>query len=115
MVENVRFYAPKVTIAFSEALYSSIRTDLRLVEALKSLTIESRHLPDHWSIHAPWITRFTAKLGFPTALDVLLDRLYKNSRDPWQLKVRTSARILACGRGAGADWSSFDLRGFLGI
>ena len=47
VVENVRFYALKVTIAFSEALYSSIRTDLRLIEALKSLTIESRHLLDH--------------------------------------------------------------------
>ena len=36
-----------MTIAFSEALYDSIRTDLMLIEALKSLTIESRHLLDH--------------------------------------------------------------------
>ena len=47
VVENVRFHAPKLTIDFLEALYDSIRTDLRLIEALKSLTIESRHLLDH--------------------------------------------------------------------
>ena len=48
MVENVRFYGLKLQIAFSEAaLYecSSIRTEFRLIEALKSLQIESRHLP----------------------------------------------------------------------
>ena len=47
MVENVRFYGLKLQIAFSEALYDSIRTDLRLIEALQSLQIESRHLLDH--------------------------------------------------------------------
>ena len=49
VVENVQFYAPKLQIAFSEALFGSIRTDLRLIEALQSLQIESRHLLDHWS------------------------------------------------------------------
>ena len=47
VVENVRFYGLKLQIAFSEALYGSIRTDLRLIEALQSLQIESRHLLDH--------------------------------------------------------------------
>ena len=47
VVENVRFYGLKLQIAFSETLYDSIRTDLRLIEALQSLQIESRHLLDH--------------------------------------------------------------------
>ena len=48
VVGKVRFYASKLTIAFSEALYRPIRTDLILIEALQSLTIESRHLLGHW-------------------------------------------------------------------
>lgn len=47
VVENVRFYWLKLQIGFSEALYGSLRTDLRLNEALQSLQIESRHLLDH--------------------------------------------------------------------
>ena len=47
VVENVQFYAPKLQIAFSEALFGSIRTDLRLIEALWSLQMDSRHLLDH--------------------------------------------------------------------
>ena len=45
--ENVRFYALELQIAFSEALYGSISTDFRLIEAMQSLQIESRHLLDH--------------------------------------------------------------------
>ena len=47
MVENVWFYAPKLTIAFSETLSGSIRAESTLFSALKSLTIESRHLLDY--------------------------------------------------------------------
>ena len=48
MVENVGFYGLKLQIAFPEALYDSIRTDLRLNEALQSLQIKFRRVLDHW-------------------------------------------------------------------
>ena len=48
--KNARFYGLKLQIAFSEAPYGPIGTDLRLIEALQSLQIESRHLLDHWRV-----------------------------------------------------------------
>ena len=38
MLENIRFYAPKLTIAFLEALYDSIRTELRLIASVTYLS-----------------------------------------------------------------------------
>ena len=85
MVENNRFYALKLQIAFPEALYDFIRTDLRRNEALQSLQIESRHLLDHcWKSVIENVRFYALKLQIHVAFS---EALYGST-------IRTDLRLI---------------------